>query len=249
MASGAAILTTTYGTPDHEAILPQVSSWAQQANGTDAVVFSAIVARMVLFAQAEFQFQAKADKRLFGNTSLAILEHPWPDGTTAELLARVEQDAQIAGNSYTWRPPGEDRLERKRPDWTTIVSELVTVPGGGSYRRKIGIWVEPPKSAIQGQGKGEFYPIEEVAHFAPVPDPQAAFRGMSWLTPVYRDINADSGMVEFKGKYMENAATPNMIIRYPAKLHPGTIDSVRERVQARYGGVGNAFKSLVLDQG
>jgi phage portal protein BeeE len=72
---------------------------------------------------------------------------------------------------------------------------------------------------------------------------------MSPLTPVYRDINADSGMVSFKVKYMENAATPNMILRYPVKLHPGTIDSVRERMQARYGGVDNAFKTLVLDQG
>jgi phage portal protein BeeE len=248
MASGAAVLTQTYGSPDKEAILPQVAAWTQQANGTDAVVFAGIMARMVLFAEAQFQFQRKSDRELFGNTSLALLEHPWENGTTGELLARALQDADLAGQFYVWAPPGEDMLVRLRPDWTTIISELVRVPGGGTYRRKVGYWVEPPKSAI-GQGEGEFYPAAEVAHWAPIPDPQATFRGMSPLTPVYRDINADSGMVSFKVKYMENAATPNMILRYPVKLHPGTIDSVRERMAARYGGVDNAFKTLVLDQG
>ena len=253
MASGAAVLTTTWGAPDKEAILPQVASWAQQAHGSDAVVFSAITSRMLLLSEGEFQYQRRNDRQLFGDQNLGILEHPFgPVSTSSELIARAEQDTSVAGNAYIWAVPGagedEQRLVRLRPDWTTIISELVRVPGGGSYRRRLGYWVEPPRSAM-GEGQGEFYPSEEVAHWAPIPDPNASFRGMSWLTPVYRDINADSGMVAFKVKYMENAATPNMILRYPVKLHPGTIDSVRERMAARYGGVDNAFKTLVLDQG
>ena len=249
IASGAAILTTTWGSPDKEAILPQVTQWAQQAHGSDAVVFSAIVTRMLLLSEGSFQYQRRNDRELFGDQNLSILEHPFgPVSTSGEMIARAEQDASIAGNAYIWSVPGEERLVRLRPDWTTIISEVVPVPGGGTYRRKIGYWWEPPKTVLD-QGKGFFIPAEEVAHWAPLPDPQASFRGMSWLTPVYRDINADSGMVEFKVKYMENAATPNMVMRYPVKLHPGTIDSVRERMAARYGGVGNAFKTLVLDQG
>ena len=57
LASGAAVLTTTYGAPDREAILPQVAGWAQQANGSDAVVFAAVMARMHLFSEARFQIQ------------------------------------------------------------------------------------------------------------------------------------------------------------------------------------------------
>jgi hypothetical protein len=30
-----------------------------------------------------------------------------------------------------------------------------------------------------------------VAHWSPIPDPLANFRGMSWLTPVLREIDAD----------------------------------------------------------
>jgi hypothetical protein len=33
-----------------------------------------------------------------------------------------------------------------------------------------------------------------VAHFAPIIDPLADFRGMSWLTPILREIQADQAM-------------------------------------------------------
>jgi len=248
MASGASVLTTSYGSPNSEAILPQLIGWAQQTYAGNSVVFSAVLLRLMLFSEAVFQWQAKDDKHLFGNTDLAILEEPWPDGTTRDLLVRMEQDASLAGTAYIWRPPGEDMLIRLRPDWTTIISELVSVPGGGQYRRKIGYWVEPPKTVLD-QGKGEFYPADEVAQWSPVPDPQASFRGMSWLTPVYRDIKGDDGMGTYKVRYLENAASPNMLIKYAQKLQPGTVDAVRERMHARYGGSDNAFKTLVLDQG
>src|SRR5258708_16663066 len=72
---------------------------------------------------------------------------------------------------------------------------------------------------------------------------------MSWLTPVYRDIKGDDGLGTYKIRYLENSASPNMLLKYAQKLQPGTIDAVRERMQARYGGADNAFKTLVLDQG
>jgi hypothetical protein len=56
-------------------------------------------------------------------------------------------------------------------------------------------------------------------------------------------------MTTYKSKYLERAATPNLIIRYTQKLQPGTIDALRERLAARYGGVDNAYRTLVLDQG
>jgi hypothetical protein len=56
-------------------------------------------------------------------------------------------------------------------------------------------------------------------------------------------------MTSYKIKYLSNSASPNLLIRYAQKLQPGTVDAVRERMHARYGGVDNAFKTLVLDQG
>jgi hypothetical protein len=56
-------------------------------------------------------------------------------------------------------------------------------------------------------------------------------------------------MTAYKTQYLTNAATPNLLLKYAQKLQPGTVDSLRERMTARYGGASNAFKTLVLDQG
>src|SRR6266581_7326280 len=224
-ASGAAVLTTTYGSPDREAILPGVASAAQQAYGTNGAVFSAILARMVLVSECRFSFQRVADKKLFTDARLGVLQHPWPDGTEGELLVRAEQDVSLAGNFFLW--DAGDRLVRWRPDWVTIISALVQVDNGtgrpGFYRRVIGYWHEPPKSAT-GQGEGFFVPVSQVVHWAPLPDPEASFRGMSWLTPAVREAQADSGMTAYKTKYLQHAATPNLLLKYAQKLAPGTVD-------------------------
>ena len=249
MASGAAVLTTSYASADREPVMPQLAAFAQQANSSSAIVFAAILVRMALFGEARFQYQAKDDKHLFGNETLAKLEEPFgPDTTTGDLLARMEQDAFLAGQAYIWDAPGEDRLVRLRPDWTTIVSELVHVAGGGTYRRKVGYWHEPPKGVL-GQGEGFLVPAGECVHWGPIPDPAANFRGMSPLTPIYRDIQGDDGMSRFKIRYLQNNASPNIIIKYAQKLQDATVDKIRERTAARYGGPENAGKTLVLDQG
>jgi phage portal protein BeeE len=249
-ASGAAVLTSSYGSPDREAVLPQLAGWAQQVNGSDSPVFSAILVRMMLLAEAQFQFQAKADKHLFGNTSLASLERPFGAGSTSgELIARMEQDASLAGNAYIWSTPdGDAPLVRLRPDWVTIISELIPVDGGGSYRQKVGYWHQPPQGTT-GHGAPFMVPAAEVAHWHPIPDPAADFRGMSWLTPVMRDVQGDDAMTRYKVRYLQNNATPNIVIRYAQKLQPATIDAIRDRMAARYGGPDNAGKTLVLDQG
>jgi phage portal protein BeeE len=248
-ASGAAVLTSSYASSDKEAVLPQLTAWAQNAHAGNAPVFAAALKRIAVLSEATFQFQAKDDRHLFGNQALAKLEVPFgPNTTSAHLLARMEQDAFLAGNAYIWDPPGEGRLVRLRPDWTTIVSELVQVGGGGYYRRPLGYWWEPPKTALD-QGAGFMVPAAECVHWAPVPDPQADFRGMSPLTPVYRDVLGDDGLVQHKVRYLQNAASPNLLIKYSQRLQQGTVDGIRERVHARYGSANNAYKTLILDQG
>jgi phage portal protein BeeE len=249
MASGASVLTTSYASPDREPVLPQLAAFAQQANSSNAPVFSALLVRMSLLSEARLQWQALDDRHLWGDTSLAKLEEPFgPNTTTGNLFSRMEQDAFLAGQAYVWDTPGEDRLVRLRPDWTTIVSEVVHVGGGGWYRRKIGYWFEPPKS-LMSKDEGFFVPAEECVHWAPIPDPQANFRGMSPLTPIVRDVQGDDGMGQYKLRYLANNATPNIVIKYAQKLAPGTIDGIRERMAARYAGPDNAGKTLILDQG
>jgi phage portal protein BeeE len=164
MASGAAVLTTTYGTPDREAILPQFTAATHDAYRENGIVFAAIAARAMLLSEATFTFQSTVDKRLFGTPELAILERPWPNGTTGELLVRMEQDASLAGNAYIWN--AGEQLVRLRPDWVTIVTEEVTDDlGMRSYRRPVGYWYEPPAVSQPMWGPPQMYDVSEMAHW------------------------------------------------------------------------------------
>src|SRR5262249_39925606 len=162
-ASGAAILTTSYGSPDREALLPQLTDWAKRVYAGNGVVFAAILMRLLIFSEVTFKFQSADDKHLFGNPTLSVLEHPFgPDSHTGELLGRRGRAVSLAANSYTGQPRGEDRLVRLRPDWTTIVSELVDVPGGGQYRRKVGFMFGDPAKLANNPDLAQFYDTDEV---------------------------------------------------------------------------------------
>jgi phage portal protein BeeE len=253
LASGAAVLTTSYGSPDRETILPTLASMANNAYSGNGVVFAAILARVMLGSEAQFKYQNLLNNRLFGNNDpdgLPVLENPWPGGTTGELIARAIQDVDLAGNFYVAK--GSDQLLRLRPDQVTIVSESARdAATGNSYRRVTGyLWDPTPTPGVAGPSKSaELYTVDEVAHWSPIPDPLANWRGMSWLTPVIREIAADAALTTYKQRYLDNAASPNLLIKYKQKLQPETIDLLRERITARHGGADNAFRTMILDQG
>lgn len=238
-------ISTLYGKPDTEKVLPTWLGYVQQAYQGNAVVFGAILARLSLFSEATLKFRNLTDKHLFGGPELAILERPWPNGTTGELLARMIQDVDLAGNAYVRRT--DTGLERLRPDQVTIVSELVSDAFGRAYRVPVGYYHEPDPA--ESDREPAFYLADEVAHWSPIPDPQASFRGMSWLTPVLREIEADQGLTAYKAQYLDNAATPNLLIKHPDKLKPTEVSEIGSRIKARHGGVNNAFKTLILDRG
>jgi phage portal protein BeeE len=204
------------------------------------VVFGIINARLRLFSDASFKFRSLADKGLFGTPALGLLEEPWPNGTTGDLLARMLQDVDLAGNAFVRRVG--DRLYRLLPDRVLIItgereSGLREVTGYAYYE--------------QGLFAGEplMLDVDEVAHWSPLPDPLADWRGMSWLTPVLREIDADLTMSSHLQTFFTNAATPNLIVRYAQKVNRDQLDTLAAQLQARHGGSGNAFKTMILDGG
>lgn len=231
------VLSETWKSTTRERIGDNFISWSVDGVGGNPIVFAVLNARINLFTEAEFKFRNLSDKKLFGSPELLKLEKPWPSGTTGDLLARMEQDVFLAGNAFI-RDAGS-RLERLRPDRVEIVTLLDNDTGavevvGYVYRR-------------DGIGE-EFYPVEQVAHWAPIPDPLAEHKGMSVLTPVVREINSDLAMTTHKQTFFDNAATPNLVIKYNTKLTKETIDRLRDRFNARYSG-STGEKTMVLDEG
>jgi phage portal protein BeeE len=212
-----------------------------------------------VFSATRFQWQAINDGRpskLFGNSSLRLLEHPWPGGTTQDLLTLMIQDVDLSGNSY-WVKKGA-RLVRLRPDWVDVLLTAITVDEGtvsGEFRHAgfLGYEVSGYIYTEGGRQSGAepvVLSTDEVAHFMPRPDPLAPWRGMSWMTPlVRREVYGDELLNEHKARFMENAATPNMIVKFDRALDADKLQRFKEMADAQHAGVSNAYKTMYLGGG
>ena len=220
---------------------------ARQVYASNGPVFAALFVRMSLLSQAEFKFQLKTDQHLYGNTDLALLEQPWPNGTSSDLLARMEQDRSIAGNAYL-RKVSDTQLARMRPDAVTIISEERTDDLGRMYKQPVGYSEDMSVYGYQGR-EPQFYEVAEVAHWAPDPDPMAQWRGMSWLTPVIREVTGDDGLTRYKIEHIRNGAMPGIVLKYSQKLSEQAVSALKKRFAALFSGPENAGKTLVLDEG
>jgi phage portal protein BeeE/predicted ABC-type ATPase len=226
--------------------------YAYQSNG---VVFACMLSRLLLFSEARFQFRPFVDGRpgdLFGTPALGPLEKPWPNGTTGDLLARMITDADMEGNFFGARSniaPGVVEIQRMPPDWVTIVmgSRIKSDhPGWERDARAIGYLYHPG-----GRGSGvkpEVLLPEEVCHYAPIPDPLSRFRGMSWLTPVLREIMGDTAAMTHKLKFFENGATPNLVVSME-EAKPETFAEWVDVMEDAHAGLLNAYKTIYLGGG
>lgn len=222
---------------------------AYRGNG---VAFACMMARLMLFSEARFQFQQMRGGRpgnLFGTPELAILDHPEPGKTTGDFLARALLDADLDGNWFGVRRPG-GRIKRLRPDFVTVIV--------GSTSSDMSAWdpdaevigfVYEPRGPYASTVKPRVFLPDEVAHFAPIPDPTFQYRGMSWLLPILREMMADSAATTHKLAYFRNAATPNIAITLPSTM---TTEKAREWIalfDQDHRGVFNAYKSMYFGGG
>lgn len=224
-------------------------SYAMNAYATNGIVFACMAVRQLVFSAIRFSWQRMSGGRpsaLFGTPALASLETPWQGGTTQDLLVRMIQDADLAGNSY-WVADGPE-LVRMRPDWVEIVLEKRQMANGQVGYRKLGYaYFEGGLGGSNGPS-AVFLP-HEVVHFAPTPDPIATYRGMSWLTPVLSEISNDKSMNRHKSKFFDNGATPNMVVALDKSVPFDKFQAFAERMNAGHKGVENAYKTLYLGGG
>ncbi|HEX6968612.1 MAG TPA: phage portal protein [Micromonosporaceae bacterium] len=220
--------------------------YVQNAYKQAGPVFACQMARTRIFSQARFQwaeFTGAKPGRLFGTQELAVLERPWPNGSTNELLARMIQDADLAGNAYMAREGG--RLRRLRPDWVQIA---LTAPPAEAVESDVAGYLYQP-GGLGGKAPARVYLPDEVAHWSPVPDPEAQYRGMSWLTPVVREIRADKAATQHKLSFFENAATPNLAVSFKETVTDEQFDAFMEALNNSHQGARNAYKTLYLAGG
>jgi phage portal protein BeeE len=249
MASGASTLTTYVGESKREPAMQNLVAAAMQAYETNGVVFACTLVRMMMLSEATFKFRSLKDKHLYGNQDLSILEHPWPGATAGELWARMEQSVSTGGNAFVAKVEDDELLILPAHE-VVIVSEVVTSSSGVRYKRPIGYDWDPTRlpGATEGKAAPQFFTTDEVAHWSPIPDPMARFRGMSWLSPVLREVASDSAMTAYKTLYMDHGS-PVTAVKYDRALKPESVDYLMDRIAAKFGGVANAWRPLIFDQG
>jgi phage portal protein BeeE len=250
--------------PDRERIENNFEGYVQGAYKNNGVVFSCIDRRQQVFSQARFQWRQFRNGRpsdLFGSPELSLLENPWPNGTTGELLSHMESDASLAGQFYcttvdeagrigrTATGAGR-RIARMRPDWTSLI---IDAPSGNPFNldARVVAYLYEPKAGLPTGGRSDSVTLlpDEVCHYSPKPDPMARFRGMSWLTPILQEILADRAATRHKFKFFDNGAVPNMAIKFDKDTKPETFEQFVQKFNDAHRGADNAYKTLFLAGG
>lgn len=239
-----------------ESISNDFVSYVQQGYQSNGVVFAASLARMLVFTEARFQWQKMRNGRpgdLWGNQQLSILETPWTNGTTADLLGIGMQDADFSGNYYVVERGsargGDYHLKRMRPDWVDII---LTKPPAESLDSDIAGWVFKPGGS-EDPTTWEIFPADgsngRVVHWAPIRDPLAQYRGMSWLTPVLREIQTDTLMQKHKQKFFENGTQPTLAISFKESVTEQQFKDFVGHMNNDKSGVDHAYENLYLGGG
>ncbi len=237
-------LTATSYNGAQESIGNSFEDYVAEAYKSSGVVYACIAARSQPFSEARFQYQALTKGRpgdLFGGPALLLLERPWPNGTTGELLVRALQDVDLGGNFYLTRIPATkdtpEHLFRLRPDWVTIMTADAHTPNarvtGYIYKPRLGDTHE-----------AVLLMPEDVIHWSPMPDPVAQWRGMSWLTPIVREITADAQMTKHKEQFFTNGALSGLIVTYDADTPPALFKESVELFNREHRGPENAYKTM-----
>lgn len=239
-----------------ERIADHFAGLVQGAYKSNGIVYACELARIMLFSEARFQFRQLRSGRtgdLFGTEALSIIENPWPGGTTGDLLTRNLQHADFGGTSFTVRRRrnGGDRLRVPRPDWITMVlgsEEDPDITGEDLDAELIGLLYHP--GGRNAGNKPVVLLPEDVAVFAPVPDPMGSFRGIPWLSAITREVMADGAATAHKLKFFENGATPQVIVSLDASIaDPVKFKAWIEVLDQDHSGVANAYKTLYLGAG
>jgi HK97 family phage portal protein len=231
---------------------------ASDAYASCGPVFACMLVRMLVFSSIRFEWQrmrqGKPSDTFANDPNLRILQRPWANGTTQDLLTRMIQDADLAGNAYITYDPTTNELVRLRPDWVNVVLEPRNIRGGpdelaGGQIGWKNVGYVYTERGFGASSEPVFLHNDEVVHYMPLPDPLAHFRGMSWLTPVLREIRADHAMMRHEQKFFDNAATPNMIVKYQPGMTMDKIKAFKEILDEGNTGVENAYKTLHLAPG
>lgn len=214
---------------------------------SNGVGFAVVQRRAQLFSQARFKYKRFGGGvrpmagDLFTSSALAPLDNP------ISLLSWMEVDVATAGNAYVVRDG--DKFRRLNPFWCSIVGTSARYPDQAATA-----WDAEPQGLVylpagRPADEAEVFLWDEVAHYAPIQDPDMRWRGMSYLRPVVTEVRNMNAYNTFVSKYWQNNATPNMVVVFPPEKLLTEIQAFRDKFLEKHQGVDRAFRTAFLGGG
>lgn len=220
-----------------------------------AAVFAVHNFRRAVFSEARMCFQKINDDGrpgdLTDSPALDILRKPWKGGVTRDLLTKAIMYADLGGNAFMVRDSvnGQSQIKLLRPDWTMIL--MSGDPKTMADVEKVALVYKPGNT--QDPKAWKVYPFDgslgAVAHWAPIPDPQATYRGMSWFDPILREAQTDKAMSLTKLRYFQNGARPGLVASFDPSVQPEEAAEFQELFNRTKVGSENMYKPLFLGGG
>ncbi len=231
---------TSYGS-NTEAVASDYATNVSNVLKRNGPIFSLVAFRADLFAQVRWAFRRRRNGKagdIFSTPALDLLnEDP-------QLNKWLVIDNDLAGNFYGYRDA--NRVVRLRPDWVQLAYDK---PLEKWDARLVGVlYYEGGALGKDPQDAVAFEP-QDVIHWYDRPDPEHRGLGMSWITPIAREIAADNAANAHKLKFFENGATPNLVFKFPETRTPAQIKEFKEMVDTNNVGTRNAYKNLYLGGG
>lgn len=201
--------------------------------------------RVKVFSEAVFKFQGYTNGRpgeLYGTAALRPLEQPWPGAGTSHLLAAMEVDHSIFGNSY-WIGEGSD-LVRLDPTKVTILTTDVVYGSEVVAQRLVGYSYQ-----ANPQDEAVLFKPDEVAHYRTTNDPLNPFRGTSWMRAVSTDADSDAKITGYKSSLLKNSAVPPFVLKAEPGVSLEQFKSTKDVLDKNYTGWHNAGKPMTIGAG
>lgn len=215
--------------------------------------FSAQNVRAKVLSEARFIWRnnssSRTPGRTWGSSALGVLEAPWPNGTTGQLIGRMEWHAGLGGNAFVHRNRGKNRLRVLRPDWVALVlgSDLEPDDPAGALDAELLGYAYTNGGLRSGNKPFTILP-EDMAHWAPIPGPDG-WVGESWFTPAVREMQADGAVTDHKLAFFRNGATPNLVVSGIQAKDPAEFDQIVDMLESQHAGVHNSYRTFYLKSG
>ena len=206
--------------------------------GEVGYIYACINKRAEAVSNTDFIIEDKNGNQKEHSLALALLNKPNPFMSKTELLSITIKHLDTVGTAF----------------WYIARSKSYGVPAEIHIINPMYMYVVPDendfiKGYVYKCGKHNVpLDTDEVIMFQ-VSNPLTPYSGVSPLKALAATVETEKYSTEWNRNFFYNNATPNGIITYERSLNDNQFDRVKEQWNSNYGGLSNAHKVAILENG